>query len=71
MESTEFKVGDVVKFKASFLQSVQWYTDVPMNGVVKELLKYGNVLVAWCDGYESGVHPKNIMLNGKPDYSGL
>lgn len=64
----EFIAGDIVKFKGSFLRSVGWYTDVPRNGKVSEVHEQ-HVKVGWCDGHDSSVHVKNIMLDGKPDLS--
>ena len=67
-----FKVGDVVKHKAKFLQSIQWYTDVPKDGIVRGHNNSGYPKVQWCDDdCEAGVviHP-DIMLASEPDYSG-
>ena len=33
----KFSVGDVVCHRAAFLRSIGWYTDVPMNGEVREV----------------------------------
>ena len=34
-----FKIGDTVRFAASFLKSIQWNTDVPDYGTVTEIRK--------------------------------
>lgn len=68
-----FQVGDIVKYRAKFLQSVGWYTDVPINGRVEAIndrMQMPSVL--WSDRDEPIlVHPANIQLASKPDTSGL
>jgi hypothetical protein len=49
-----FKVGDIIVHKSSFLRSVGWYIDVPINGKVLEVEepdKHGwqMVTVQWND----------------------
>ncbi len=34
-KETLFVVGDIVCHKTAFLRSLQWFTDVPKNGVVQ------------------------------------
>lgn len=71
-----FRVGDVVKHTAAFLESVGWVTDVPIDGKVVELVPVGDTLftrIEWSGGAPQPklIHPKNIMLKGQPDYSGV
>jgi hypothetical protein len=67
-----FAVGDLVMHRASFLRAIGWYTDVPVNGIVKG---YGELgpnypLVLWSDAVDpTSVNAMNIILEGKPDYS--
>lgn len=67
----EFKVGDIVKHKASFLRSTGWYTSVPRDGIVRrtedEMMMHSCVAVQWCDSdNEAGVpiNKANIMHAG-------
>ena len=50
----DFKVGDVVAFRAKFLRSVGWLTDVPRNGkvivVTGPLSGHQVVTAEWSDG---------------------
>jgi hypothetical protein len=50
----DFKVGDIVAFRASFLRSVGWFTDVPRNGrvvaVTGPFSGHQVVTAEWCDG---------------------
>lgn len=69
-----FKVGDIVKHKASFLKSIGWYTDVPKNGVVEKVEPFGSkqvLFVLWSDGNRISITDDNVMLASKPDYSGM
>jgi hypothetical protein len=46
--TTTFKPGDIVCHKATFLRSIAWYTNVPINGRVEAV--DGNILtVHWND----------------------
>lgn len=68
---TEFKVGDLVKHRAAFLQSVGWYTDVPTDGKVITV-NDRTLRVAWCDSDRlTTILKTNVLLAGKPDLSGL
>jgi len=49
------KIGSLVRHTREFLRSVCWYTNVPINGLVRELDEK-IVTVEWNDGYESRVH---------------
>ncbi len=76
MSKTAFKKNDIIKIKAAFLKSAGWYTNVPKNGRVEgveELSPGGTVLldVTWSDGARSKINAANVMLDGKPDYSGV
>ena len=70
-----FSVGDIVKHKGSFLKSICWYTNVPIDGKVMSIDDHtGWPRVLWCDSeddYASLINPANIMLANKPDYSNL
>jgi hypothetical protein len=70
-----FKVGDIVKHKASFLQSLQWYTNVPKDGLVTAIRKSAAdrsiLTVRWSDGHETNILDVNVMLASKPDYTGM
>ena len=70
-----FKVGDIVKHKSAFLKSIGWCTNVPRNGRVTEGddsdSSFPILAVEWCDGTANRIAACNIMLDGKPDYSGL
>ena len=71
-KENEFRKYDLVKYKASFLQSVGWYTDIPRHGTVTEVCNENYVMVEWYDrDYDTMVNVSNIMLLGKPDYSGM
>ncbi len=64
---TTFKVGDVVTFKALFLRSVGWYTDVPKNGCVIEVVDAGKphewCRVEWDGAYGiTSVLSRNLIL---------
>lgn len=70
-----FKKGEIVKYKAAFLKSCGWHTNVPIDGLVEEDQKNMFVNVRWSD-MEDGdppraVHHNNILLVSKPDYSGM
>lgn len=72
-----FKVGDIVKHKASFLKSVGWYTNVPVNGKVVKvespaMLGMPCVQVDWGDGSASRpIRESDILPASSPDYSGM
>lgn len=72
-----FKVGDIVKHKASFLRSIGWYFDVPINGKVISLNKNNWPKVFWNTEEELSdedgtlINPVNIMMAKDPDYSGM
>jgi len=59
-----FAVGDIVRHTSTFLRSVGWFTNVPRNGVVVEVLIVGFMdgwpVVEWCDGPEGPIHPANL-----------
>ena len=68
---SKFKVGDIVKYKASFLQSAGMYTNVPVDGKVKAT-RDSIVYVTWCDRNQvTPVQASNIMLESDPDYSSM
>ena len=73
-ELPTFKTGDIVKYTSKFLKSVGMYTNVPIDGVVLGISGMGYPRVRWCDDLRAegqSVHPSNIMLADKPDYSGM
>ena len=73
-EIQTFKRGDIVKYTAKFLKSVGMHYDVPRDGVVLSITGMGYPRVRWCDDQRpegQSVHPSNIMLADKPDYSGM
>ena len=59
-----FQPGDLVRHKSSFLQSICWYTDVPINGKVISNDGYFT-LVEWCDQEE----PKRICTSNLERYT--
>ena len=62
---TELKVGDLVVYKAKFLKSIGWYTDVPKNGKIIEADETFPV-IQWCDREEpTRVHVANVILSSK------
>jgi len=67
-----FKVGDIVKHKASFLKSIGWYTGVPRDGKVVKVSE-SVVSVMWAGEWKgpTNILPCNIMLASSPDYSGM
>jgi hypothetical protein len=68
---SNFKPGDIVKYKAVFLQNIGWYTNVPKDGRV-EKANGSIVYVFWCEATEATpVNAANIMPTDKPDYTGL
>lgn len=69
---TCFSVGDIVKHKASFLQSIQMYTNVPKNGIITHVSRGMLVKVRWCDSVtDESINEFNIMHASEPDYSGM
>jgi hypothetical protein len=61
---TPFKTGDIVCFRASFLRSVQWFTDVPLNGKILSI--EGDIAkIEWSDEGVSGSHTKNLILESE------
>ena len=65
---SKYRAGDIVRHATKFLQSVQWYTDVPINGRVLAVRqgKYGapDVLrVEWSDGHEASILASNVELD--------
>lgn len=73
-EEKLYKKGDIVKHKASFLRSVGWYTDVPINGLVVQDQETADspVRVHWNDaddGHITPILPSNILPWRKPDNS--
>lgn len=58
-----FEKGDIVCHRASFLRSISWYTDVPINGKVVDAGDPEMPLVLWCDRDEPcRINAKNILL---------
>lgn len=58
----KFKPGDIVCHKATFLRSICWFTDVPINGRVESICD-PYVKVQWCDRGEAIlINPANIIL---------
>lgn len=64
-----FHVGDIVRYRAAFLQSIGWYTNVPVDGKVMRNLAEPFVEVVWSDGQKRTVHEGNLIKRGRPDYS--
>jgi len=58
--------GDVVCYKAAFLRSVGWLTNVPTNGVVVDDTDPTYPRVQWCDDDRDSlgvrVHAGNLLL---------
>jgi hypothetical protein len=66
---TVFEVGDIVCYRSSFLRSIGWYTDVPINGRVVSAQHgacpgcEGFPKVQWCDRDDAiAVNPANLIL---------
>ena len=75
-----FKVGDIVKHKASFLKSIGWYTGVPVNGEVVSSkhnddtqLDSGYISVMWAGEWKgpTTILACNVMLAKDSDTSGM
>jgi len=61
--TTGFQVGDLVCHSRRFLRSTSWYTNVPYDGKVVELLDHDLVMVHWCNQDEpSPNHKDHIIL---------
>lgn len=61
--TTSFQVGDLVCHSSQFLRNTGWYTNVPYEGKVVELLDHDLVLVHWCNEDEpTRIHKGNIIL---------
>lgn len=71
--SEQFPIGTIIRHTAKFLQSTGQYTSKRREGVVvgfsEEISSW--VRVKWNDGDTCLVHRVNIMVKGKPDYSGM
>ena len=63
--TTTFKPGDIVCHKATFLRSIGWYTDVPINGRV-EAVEDGVLTVLW-NNHKDPTHilGVNVILYSK------
>jgi len=59
-----FKTDDVVCFRSSFLRSIGWHTDVPVNGRVLSV-KDDLVKVQWSDGSVTNTRTTNLILESK------
>lgn len=58
-----FKRGDIVCYRATFLRSVGWYTNVPIDGKVTNDADPEVVSVQWCDqDVPVRVNAKNLIL---------
>ena len=74
---SKFKVGDIVKHKASFLKNIGWITNVPVDGKVVRVEKpdaysVDCVQVHWSDGsWSSPIREEHILLASEPDTSGM
>ena len=72
--ATQFNVGDIVRYKASFLRSVGWYTNVPDRGEVvstKSTIKSLELIkVKWPgDAQPMSILSSNLVLAGRLDPS--
>ena len=62
----KYKPGDIVRHTTKFLRSVGWYTNVPINGCVREVRDEnsgyfsGFPVVEWSDGHTGLINPANI-----------
>lgn len=63
--TSEFKIGDRVCFSSTFLRSIQWHTDVPINGVVVEIRGKKRAAVEWSDDTTSTVVTTNLILESE------
>lgn len=64
-----FSVGDKVKHKREFLRSISWLTNVPRNGIVREITPFGSgrvlLTVDWSDGHTNKILDANVTHAGK------
>lgn len=60
-------VNDIVCYRASFLRSISWFTNVPINGKVVEAADDSprRVRVEWSDGTNTVVLESNLILESK------
>jgi hypothetical protein len=61
-----FKEGDLVCYARKFLQSVGWYTDVPIDGKVVDASDPEMPGILWCDREEPiRMNAKNLVLKSE------
>ena len=74
-KENELRNGDLVKYKASFIKSTiksMGYLNAPREGRIVEVINEKYVVVEWCDQeLTMMINVNNIILLGKPDYSGI
>jgi len=69
MAEPRFSVGDRVRYRRTFLQSIGWLLDVPKDGIVREAADpkhgcSGFLTVEWCSGHTTKILPANVILAG-------
>lgn len=70
MAAPQFREGDLVKHKGSFLRAVSWYTGVPRNGKVVAVDTMGGMTtyrVHWCDGTANDILECHLLGASAPD----
>lgn len=69
----KFSNGTTVKHTAKFLKSVGGATGWPRSGVVTGVSSENPtwIQVKWDDGNECLVSSANIIVKGRPDYTGM
>ncbi len=62
-----FNVGDIVCHRASFLRSIGWHTNVPINGRVKQVHDGSplRLTVEWSDGETQCIVASNVILESR------
>lgn len=61
-----FKKDDLVCYKSTFLRSVGWLTDVPIDGKVVDDTNARFPVVHWCDREEPiAVNAANLILKSE------
>jgi len=65
------RVGDLVRHTPRFLHATCWYTNVPIDGIVREVDEE-ILTVEWNDGHTSRVHIFNLeRVPGKADHPNI
>lgn len=64
--TTTFKLGELVCYRASFLRSISWFTNVPIDGKIVDVSDPEMPGIHWCDRDEPiRVNAKNLILKSE------